>query len=200
MPVLAAHPRGPHYVCLYVFSLPDWFQVEYCTAERPTASLRGSTEQYVRVLEDLKERCRRDFWEYNIRVLGNCKFEGWSSAREVETRPLKPRIGACDIIISWQHMSNIHHLPIHSKVQSRRWPNIESICNELLQALPVKYHDIRFLLQNTSHGPIPEGARLDLKVLQVLFAHMHPSPDNSLFESQIMNWVSLFPLFARFIE
>lgn len=46
-------------------------QVEYCTAERPSRSLRGSAQQYIQAVADLRERCKSVFWEYNIRVLGN---------------------------------------------------------------------------------------------------------------------------------
>ena len=72
-------------------------QVEYCTAERPTASLRGSSEQYVRVLQDFKERCAKLLWEYNVRVLGNCRFAGWKSSNQLQTTAVRPRIGACEV-------------------------------------------------------------------------------------------------------
>jgi hypothetical protein len=46
-------------------------QVEYCTATRPSSTLRGSKEQYSRVVTDLKERITSYLWEYNTTVLDN---------------------------------------------------------------------------------------------------------------------------------
>ncbi len=46
-------------------------QVEYCTAERPSNSLRGSAQQYVQAVADFREKCKCILWEYNVRVLGN---------------------------------------------------------------------------------------------------------------------------------
>ena len=46
-------------------------QVEYCTATRPSSTLRGSKEQYSRVVTDLKEKITSLLWEYNTTVLDN---------------------------------------------------------------------------------------------------------------------------------
>jgi hypothetical protein len=46
-------------------------QVEYCTAVRPSHTLRGSTEQYSRVVSELKDKIATCLWEYNATVLDN---------------------------------------------------------------------------------------------------------------------------------
>ena len=46
-------------------------QVEYCTATRPSSTLRGSKEQYSKVVTDLKEKVATFLWEYNAVVLDN---------------------------------------------------------------------------------------------------------------------------------
>ncbi len=46
-------------------------QVEYCTAARPSRTLRGSTEQYSRVISELKDKIGTGLWEYNATVLDN---------------------------------------------------------------------------------------------------------------------------------
>ena len=46
-------------------------QVEYCTAARPSSTLRGTTEQYSRVVNELKDKIATCLWEYNATVLDN---------------------------------------------------------------------------------------------------------------------------------
>ena len=47
------------------------------------------------------------------------------------------------VTVSWQHMSSVYHVPLHSKIASRRWPIVDAICGELLALLPTQYHDGR---------------------------------------------------------
>ena len=50
-------------------------------------------------------------------------------------------------------------LVIHSKLQSRKWPVVDSIAEELQACLPVQYHDIRILAQSSTHTIIPKGIK-----------------------------------------
>ena len=93
------------------------------------------------------------------------KFEFWAENGECATSPiLKPRIGSCEIVLSWQHRSSPRSIIIHSKLQSRKWPVAELIAEELRACLPMQYHDIRFLAQSSSQNSFPKGARFIVTV------------------------------------
>ena len=135
-------------------------QVEYCTAERPSETLRGSKEQYSKIATDLKEKVCSNLWEYNVVVLDNKNFEQWAEGNHCISTPIsKPRIGSCEIILSWQHRSSPKSIVIHSKLQSRKWPITDIIVTELRSCLPTQYHDIRFFAQSSSQNASANGAR-----------------------------------------
>ena len=93
------------------------------------------------------------------------KFEFWAENDDCVTTPiLKPRIGSCEIVLSWQHRSTPRSIEIHSKLQSRKWPVMETIVEELQACLPAQYHDIRVLAQSSTQTSIPKGAKVTVEM------------------------------------
>ena len=76
------------------------------------------------------------------------------------TTPIKARIGACEVTLSWQHRLTPFCVSIHSKLSKGKWPLVESICQDLRALLPTQYHDIRFMAQSASDAIVPNHVKV----------------------------------------
>jgi hypothetical protein len=97
--------------------IPVIVAVEYCTAERPSVSLRGKSSHFSRRFESLKARVERS--------LPFVKVE----ANPAWMLPAGPRISAFEVFV--QDPSNMHCVCIHSKSESKRWPDPSQIIAKL---------------------------------------------------------------------
>jgi len=96
-------------------------EVEHCTARRPSATLRGSSEAYVKKFSTFKFRVKDKMSAWNV---------------EVESTSRKPKIGSFEINLQWQCNGFPYEILIFSKLKTKRWPDVESIVSTLCELLP----------------------------------------------------------------
>lgn len=115
---------------------------------------------------ELERGAREVLWEYRIEVAANRTFLHWAPGDEAVTRAMRPRIGACEIVLRWQDAGRAFSLPIHSKLHTRKWPNACAICAHLCDALPRQYHRISFVAMPTEERASAQGVRVDVTMTE----------------------------------
>jgi hypothetical protein len=95
--------------------------VEYCTARRPSITLRGSSKKYTQYYEELRREVRESLGHWNV-----------------EVRPVvsKPRIGAFEVSLGWTHNGYPYSVCLFSKLATRLWPSARLLVMSLADVLP----------------------------------------------------------------
>uniref|UniRef100_A0A7S0HH16 EF-hand domain-containing protein n=1 Tax=Hanusia phi TaxID=3032 RepID=A0A7S0HH16_9CRYP len=95
--------------------------VEHCTARRPSLTLRGSSEAYVKKFSMLKYRVKDKMSAWHVEVESNLK---------------KSKIGSFEINLEWNCNGYPYEILIFSKLKTKRWPDVDSIVSSLCELLP----------------------------------------------------------------
>eukprot|EP00281_Chroomonas_sp_CCMP1168_P015839 CAMPEP_0206213438 /NCGR_PEP_ID=MMETSP0047_2-20121206/1123_1 /ASSEMBLY_ACC=CAM_ASM_000192 /TAXON_ID=195065 /ORGANISM="Chroomonas mesostigmatica_cf, Strain CCMP1168" /LENGTH=229 /DNA_ID=CAMNT_0053635589 /DNA_START=3 /DNA_END=692 /DNA_ORIENTATION=+ len=96
-------------------------EVEYCTARRPSITLRGSSKKYQEYFYELQSHVRSNMDAWHVTAVA---------------APTKPRIGAFEITLLWTHNGYPYRVCVFSKLTTRLWPNVSTLVSGLAEVLP----------------------------------------------------------------
>lgn len=112
-------------------------QVEYCTALRPSATLRGHSRRYYDYYMALKNQVQEELSEWSIRAEGVTQ---------------RPRIGAFEVSLSWECNGFPYRVTLFSKLHTRLWPKVELIVKSLASLLPRPSEEVCIRVVSASNG------------------------------------------------
>ena len=120
------------------------FEVEHCTAARPSMSLRGSSQKYVDTYNEFREclqswRPSDERADYSLVHLATCKLSDSHKRRAAGQSNIfsDPCLGAFNIYLDWDDgRGSALPLLLFSKKRDKGWPNVHQLIRDLHQVLP----------------------------------------------------------------